>query len=93
MNKIIVSSTNFLARIRVIETTNYGSWEMVASKEGLSIGSFKFECHCQNDFKVTIYRRSLTKLIKILRQIEEQPITLQFEDSELFNIKICEMTI
>jgi hypothetical protein len=92
MNTIIINGAYFLKILKVIEQTPFQSWEIVASKDTLAIGGFRFGCCCQ-EFESRLYRRALTNLIKTLKRIKEQPITLQFEDNEFFNIKICEMYV
>lgn len=95
MNKIIINSKYFLKQLERIEKTQFVSVKMFASKKE-SIVEFdivKMACECQNDFELQLYKKSVTNLIKHLRLIEEQPITLQFSDSETFNVKICEMFV
>lgn len=95
MNKIITNSKYFLKQLEVIDKFNFVSVKMIASKKEtkLEFDIVKMECECQNDFEIPFYKKSITNLIKHLRLIEEQPITLQFTDSELFNVKICEMIV
>lgn len=95
MNKIITNSRYFLKQLEVIDKFQFVSVQMFASKKDtrLEFDIIKMDCECQNDFELPLYKKSITKLIKHLRLIEEQPITLQFTDSELFNVKICEMIV
>lgn len=50
-------------------------------------------CEASNSFKCNLYKEPMFRLIRVLSVAEEQPVTLSFEDSETFNIKICELFI
>lgn len=97
MNKIITNSKYFLKQLIIIKNGHTGeSIEMSANKKA-AIVSFGYlvnsNIECQNDFVIQFYRNPMLRLIKHLELIDEQPITLQFSDSELFNVKICEMIV
>jgi len=95
MNKIITNSKFFLKQLKATIKHPFESLTIYASKKDASIkfGLIRIDCECQNDFQVPFYKKSMKNLISHLELIEEQPITLQFDDSELFNVKICEMTV
>lgn len=95
MNKIITNSKYFLKQLESTVIHPFESIPMVAVKKEslLCFGFIKIDCECQNDFELPFYKKSMKSLIKHLRLIEEQPITLQFTDSETFNVKICEMIV
>ena len=70
--------------------------EMIADKKENTI-SFGYlvntGCYVMNNFSVKLYKNTIDRLIRHLWLIEQQPITLQFNDSGLFNVKICEMVV
>ena len=99
MNKVIFSSKFLLKKLSFLQHEDCDEFTMIANQkvgaisisvEGEDITLF---CEPQNDFELTLYSKSIDALVKILSAIEEQPVTLQFNDSENFNINIIEMTV
>lgn len=97
MNKIITNSKYFLKQLTIVKNGFTGNAIEIIADKKKSVIAFGYlvnsSVECQNDFTVNLYRKNIINLIKHLKLIEEQPITLQFEDSELFNVKICEMVV
>lgn len=95
MNRVIVNSKGLLEQLKAIDKIGFASVTIKASAKNklLEFEEVQLNCECQNDFKMLFYKSKWIALIKHLELISEQPITLQFSDSETFAVKICEMYV
>lgn len=99
MNKVkfIASSKALLSVMKQLDSIVEESIDIIAARK---LNHIKFKgteislnCELSNDFIGTLYAKTITSFIKHLKLIDEQPVTLEIEDSDLFNIKICEMYV
>lgn len=66
-------------------------FEMIGSKKsGLSIKDTDvfLDVHCQNDFELPLYRKTVNQFVKISSLLSDQPLTIKFDNSEIFNATI-----
>ncbi len=105
MNKIIFSSKTLLSTLNKIkekEGEMYISnpFRLIAKDGEINFSSYKTDqhiteiyCEPKHNFDVPIYKSTADRLIKILQLLEDQPITISFDDSETFNVKIHECIV
>lgn len=95
MNRVIVSSLalkKFLERI----PANGSEFVMLIASDGcIKIETTEIAIYCvpQASFEVMLYHTTIKRFLKHLLLFWDQPLTLSFDDSEGFGIKILEAYI
>jgi hypothetical protein len=96
MNKIIVSSKYFEKKLNLLKSKMQGDpIRVIGEKNILSFHpcDIQFDCELQNNFDLPLYARSVDRLLKILKLLDDQPIVISFDDSETFNVRIHECIV
>ncbi len=96
-NKIIISSLsirNFLTDLLKYYPVDK-SFDLVCMNKKLMVTEFAglMAIETKSDFSVRLYKPSIKRFIKILRLLDEQPLTIELCDSERFGIIIKEAIV
>lgn len=89
MGKVIISSSHFLSVLLRVNDKVEEIINVIGSGDCLIFKNIGIKAECLSDvFQIPLYKSTIRKLLKILMLLEDQPITLKFEDSEIFNVTI-----